>query len=154
MLTNFSLSYPNPNYLHITGSGDFIPSKEIAFLHTLAHNEVFMRSKKIVSLRREHGITMPIIELDYTYYPFKMTLRSLTSLARVFPDDKFRGYREVFEASPAEAEGTHVVINLRYPTGQSSRTISSMVFTKPGGDLSPDLDRMLDRCCIFRVQVS
>ena len=39
---------------------------------------------------------MPIIELDYTYYPFKMMLHSLTSLARVFPDDKLCDYREVF----------------------------------------------------------
>ena len=155
MLTSFSLPRLNPDYLHITGSGDSIPSRDISFLHTLAQNEVFLRSKQIISLCREHRITMPIVELDYTNYPFKITLRSLTSMASMFDGDKLRDYHEVFEASATQTEGTHVVINLRYPTGQSSRTISSMVFTTPGGDpdtSDPDLDRMLDRCYIFRVQ--
>jgi hypothetical protein len=150
MLTSFSLSCLSPNYLHIAGSGDYISSRDISFLHTLAQNEVFLRSKKIITICREHGITMPVIDLNYTNFPFKITLRSLTSMGSMFSE-----YCGVFEASEVQTEGTHVVIILHYPTGQSSRTIRCLVFTKPGGDsdtTDPDLDHMLDRCYTFRVQ--
>ena len=64
----------------------------------------------------------------------------------------------VFEESAANAEGTHAVIIVHYPTGTSSRMISGMVFTKPSGDpdalsLDPDFERMQDCCYTPLVQM-
>jgi hypothetical protein len=155
MITNLSLSYFSPNYPHMTGSVDSIPLRDISFLCMFARDEVFLHSNKVISLCREHGITMPVVELNYTNYPFKITVCILTSIVSWFSNDKLCQYCGIFEASAAQTEGTQVVINLQYPAGQSLRVISSTVFTKPFGDLgtiNPDLGRMLDCCYTFRVK--
>jgi hypothetical protein len=110
----------------------------------LAQNEVFLRSNKIISVCKEHGNTTPVVELNYTEYPFEITIRSLASVANILSEEKLRDYREVFENSVANTEGINVVIIVRYPTGQSSRMMGSMVFTRPDNLLdapNPDLDR-------------
>jgi hypothetical protein len=99
---------------------------------------------------------MPVVDLDYAQYPFSITIRSLTSVAGILSDEKLRDYRGVFEQSAAvNTEGIYVIIMVRYPTGQSSRMMGSMVFMKPDGDQdvpNPDLDRMLDRYYTLQVQ--
>lgn len=98
---------------------------------------------------------MPVVELDYTWYPFSITISSLTSVAGLFSDETLRDYRGVFEESAAmNNEGIYVVIVVRYPIGQSSRMMGSMVFVKPGhpDTFNRDLGRMLDRSYTFQVQ--
>jgi len=87
---------------------------------------------------------MPVVELDYAHYPFSLTISSLASVAGVLSDEKLRDYRGAFEES-VNTEGIYVVIIVRYSTGQSSRTMSSMAFVKPSDVYDPDFDRTLDR---------
>ena len=55
---------------------------------------------------------MPVVELNYTNYPFEIMVCSLTSIVSWFSDDKLCQYCGIFEASAAQIEGTQMVINL------------------------------------------
>jgi len=98
---------------------------------------------------------MPVVELDYAQHPFSITIRPFAFVEGILTDEKVREYREVFEESAAEnTGGIYAVIIVRYPTGQSSRMMGSMIFVKPDDPdvLNPDFDRMLDRNYTFQVQ--
>lgn len=133
------------DYLHIADA-DAIPSRDLSFVHTLAQNEMFMRSKRIVSICKKHQVVKPVVQLDYSTRPFGMIIQPLSSLANEYTNDELREYERLFETTEHGTGGIHVAIVVRYPVGLRSQSMSSMVYLKPDGNLddcSPD-DELMD----------
>jgi len=135
---------------------DPIPSKDLSFVHTLAQNELFMRSKRIVSICKKHQVAKPVVQLDYTTRPFGMTIQLLESLANKYTSDELQEYEGLFETTEHGTGGIHVGIVIRYPTGPRSQLTSSMLYLKPHGDLddgSSDDELMYDPYYNIRLMV-
>jgi hypothetical protein len=115
-----------------------------------------MRSKRIVSICKKHQITKPVVQFDYTTRPFRMIIQPLASLADEFTSDELQEYERLFESTEHGTGGIHVAIIVRYPTGLSSQSMSSMVYLKPDGNLddcSSDDELMCDPYYNIRLVV-
>ncbi|KIM86963.1 hypothetical protein PILCRDRAFT_815406 [Piloderma croceum F 1598] len=135
---------------------DPIPSRDLSFVHTLAQNELFMRSKRIVSICKKHQVTKPVVQLDYTTRPFGMIIQPLASLAVEYTSDELQDYERLFETTEHGTGGIHIGIVVRYPTGLHSHMTSSMLYLKPDGNLddgSSDNELMYDPYYNMRLVV-
>lgn len=114
------------------GHGDPIPPRDISFLHSLAEFEISVRAGTLRAACKKHKIKMPAVEINYSEYPFKITICSAESVSHYGVEPFWSGNAA---RSPA-VKNANVVIRVRYPTGLSSRLM--------GSKLSVQLDRELD----------
>jgi hypothetical protein len=135
-----------------------ISPKDISFLHTLAQNELSLRERRVRSARREHQITMPVVEFDYTKYPFEITIGSAVSLPLPLSSASSESLRNDWQNTVKIAPGreANVVIRVRYPTGAFAQIMESKLFMKLDDDSdapTPISDDLLDRFYTVKVKV-
>jgi hypothetical protein len=101
---------------------------------------------------------MPVVEFDYTKYPFEITIGSAVSLPLPLSSASSESLRNDWQNTVKIAPGreANVVIRVRYPTGAFAQIMESKLFMKLDDDSdapTPVSDDLLDRFYTVQVKV-
>jgi hypothetical protein len=145
--------YLNIYYLPIEGNVDPIASRDLSFLGTSAHTYMHLRAAKLRVVIQEHKITMPVVEFDYTKYPFEITIGSATSLpppilGKESPCDSWKN-----TIACTAGRRANIVIRVAYPTGKAERVMTSKIFIELDGDTDISRSDLFNLLYVERVKI-